>query len=143
MGIPGHILTSGGAFVVAFAATNSILVGVCVAAGSLLLDLDHLFDYFVVDQQRSLNPFRFFRYYSKLTSLRRLLLLHSYELLALVLACGVIAWSRVLVALVTGGFIHLGADILPRGGAHRWRAMKQYSFGYRWYCGFQSSRIYR
>ena len=143
MGIPGHVLTSGGGFVVAFAATNSILVGVCVAAGSLLLDLDHLFDYFVVDQQRSLNPFRFFRYYGSLTSLRRLLLLHSYELLALVLAFGLMAGSRVLLGLVAGGLIHLGSDILPQNGAARWRVIKRYSFSYRWYCRFDSSRLYR
>lgn len=142
MGISGHVLTSVGAYAVTFAVTNSILVAVCVAAGSLLLDLDHLFDYFVVDRQRSLNPFRFLHYYGYSTSLRRLLLLHSYELLAFALACGLLAGSRVLVGFVAGAFIHLGADILPGNAAERWRAIKQYSFSYRWYCGFHSSRIY-
>ena len=142
MGIPGHILTSAAAVSVAFVMTRSVSLGLGVAAGSLLLDADHLLDYVLIDKQRSLNPLRVLTYYRKYFPLRRLLLLHSYELLALLLGLAFVSGSKALGGFALGSLVHLGTDILPRSDLTLWSRIRLYSLAYRWHHGFSSSRLY-
>jgi hypothetical protein len=143
MGIPGHILTSATAIGIAFGVTRSISLSLGVAIGSLLLDADHFLDYLFIDDQRSLNPIRFLKYYSKRFPPRRVLLLHSYELLIILLSFAFLTSSKALGGFATGAFIHLVADILPRSNRSIGSRIKLYSFIYRWHHGFNSSRLYR
>ena len=143
MGISGHILTSVAAIGIAFSVTRSISLSLGVAIGSLLLDADHFLDYLFIDNQRSLNPIRFLKYYSKYFPPRRVLLLHSYELLIVLLSFAFLTSSKALGGFAVGAFIHLVADILPRSNRSIRSRIKLYSFIYRWHHGFNSSRLYR
>jgi hypothetical protein len=143
MGIPGHILTSVTVIGIVFGATHSISLSLGVASGSLLLDADHLLDYFFIDEQRSLNPIQFFKYYRKGFPLRRALVLHSYELLIILLIVSFLASNKALAGFAVGAFIHLAADILPRSNRSIRSRIQLYSFAYRWHHGFYSSRLYR
>ncbi len=143
MGIPGHVLTSATAIGIAFGVTRSISLSIGVAIGSLLLDADHFLDYLFIDDQRSLNPMRFLRYYSNYFPPRRVLLLHSYELLIALLGLAFLTSSKALGGFAAGAFIHLFADILPRSNRSIGSRIKLYSFIYRWHHGFNSSRLYR
>lgn len=143
MGIPGHVLTSATAIGIAFGVTRSISLSIGVAIGSLLLDADHFLDYLFIDDQRSLNPMRFLRYYSNYFPPRRVLLLHSYELLIVLFGVAFLTSSKALGGFAAGAFIHLVADILPRSNRSIGSRIKLYSFIYRWHHGFNSSRLYR
>ena len=142
MGIPGHVLTSATAIGIAFAVTHSISLSLGVAVGSLLLDADHFLDYLFIDDQRSLNPMRFLRYYSNYFPPRRVLLLHSYELLIALLGLAFLTSGKALGGFAAGAFVHLVADIVPRSNRSIWSRIKLYSFFYRWHYGFRSSRLY-
>lgn len=143
MGISGHILTSAAAFGATLVVTRSLSLSLGVITGSLLLDADHIVDYLLIDKQRSLNPVRFLTFYAKCFPLRRLILLHSYELLAVLLGLAFMTGSKALAGFVAGSLIHLGTDILPRGSLPPWPRIKLYSFIYRWHHGFNSSRLYQ
>ena len=143
MGIPGHVLTSVTAIGIAFGVTRSVSLSLGVAIGSLLLDSDHFLDYVFIDGQWSLNPIRFLQYYSNYFPPRRVLLLHSYELLVVLLAFAFLTSGKALGGFAVGAFVHLVADILPRSNRSIWARIKLYSFIYRWHHGFNSSRLYR
>jgi hypothetical protein len=142
MGIPGHVLTSVTAIGIAFAVTRSISLSLGVAVGSLLLDADHFLDYVLIDDQRSINPIRFLRYYGNYFPPRRVLLLHSYELLIVLLAFAFLTSSLALGGFAAGAFIHLFADIVPRSNRSIWSRIQLYSLIYRWHHGFNSRRLY-
>ena len=143
MGIAGHVATSAVVLGVVFAVTNSLAFALSAAGGSLLLDIDHLFDYWLIDHQHSLNPVRFLKYYSRSLPRRRLLLLHSYEVLAVLVAFALLTAEKAVGGFVAGAFIHLGADVLPRSNYRLWQRVKLYSLAYRWHHGFNSNRLYR
>jgi hypothetical protein len=143
VGVAGHVIISAAVLGAAYAVTRSTAFALAVAGGSLLLDIDHLFDYWLIDRQYSLNPVRFFRYYGDSFPLKRLLFFHSYEVLALL---AILAWltdSPIMGGCTAGALIHLGADILPRSNSGLWQRIKRYSLLYRWHHGFDSSRLYR
>ena len=142
MGIPGHVVTSAAAFAATFAVTSSISFALGTAGASLLLDVDHLWDYWFIDRQYNLNPSRFFKYYRRRLPPRRILLLHSYELLALLLVFALLTGANAVGGFVLGALIHLGADILPRKSSGVWQVTKRYSLIYRWRRGFDSKRLY-
>jgi hypothetical protein len=143
VGITGHIITSAAVVGIALAATGSVTFACAAGGSSLLLDLDHLIDYWLIDEQYSLNILKFLQYYHRNFPLKRLLLFHSYEILAIL---AVVAWvlrSNSLGGVVVGAFIHLGTDIIPRSNSGLWLIIKRYSLGYRWHHGFKSSHLYR
>jgi hypothetical protein len=142
VGIPGHIITSVAASGIAFGVTGSISLSLGVAIGSLMLDVDHFLDYFVIDNQRSVSPKRFLLYYSNCFPLRRVLLLHSWELLVLLLGFAFLVESKAVASFVLGAFIHLIADLAPQSDLSLCSRIKLYSFIYRWHHGFNSSKLY-
>jgi len=143
MGIAGHVATSAAVLGVVFAVTNSMGFALGAAGGSLLLDIDHVLDYWLIDHQHSLNPVRFLNYYSRNLPLRRLLLLHSYEVLTVLAIFAWLTGTKAVGGFVAGAFIHLGTDILPRSEFGLWQRVKLYSLAYRWHQGFDSNRLYR
>ena len=143
MGVTGHVLSGTAASVIAYGLTGSISFALGVAVGSLLLDADHIFDYWLIDGQRSLNPRQLVLYYARCFPLRRVLLLHSYELLFILSGLALLVKSKALGGFVAGAFVHLAADFLPQSDLSLRSRIRLYSILYRWHNGFNSRRLYR
>jgi membrane-bound metal-dependent hydrolase YbcI (DUF457 family) len=112
----GHLFTTAVACAAVQAATGSAALTVGVAAGGFLIDLDHVLDYLAFEQQRDVRPATFLRYYLAGRTRTVVLLLHSYEVLAL-LALAAWAWNlEWLWGYVLGAAaLHLPLDIVFNG----------------------------
>ena len=138
----GHLVTTAIACTVVQASTGSAALIAGVAAGGFLIDLDHVLDYLVFERQRDLSPARFLRYYLGGRSRTVVLLLHSYEVLAL-LALAAWAWNLAwLWGYVLGAAaLHLPLDIVFNGKVAGRNMVSFYSLVYRWRAGFQTARM--
>jgi hypothetical protein len=108
-----------------------VALGAAVFAGGFLIDLDHVVDYVVFEKQRDLQPAAFLRYYIEGHIRRAVLILHSYELFALL---GAIAWwtqAPLLSGYLVGALMHLALDIIFNGRVTPYSIAAFYSFGYR------------
>ena len=85
----GHLVTTAAACAATAYATGSAPLTAAVAAGGFLIDVDHAVDYVVFDGQRDLRPGAFLRHYVEGRVRYAVLVLHSYELFAVL---GAIAW---------------------------------------------------
>jgi len=138
----GHLVTTAIACTAVLAATGSAALTAGVAAGGFLIDLDHVLDYIAFERQRDLRPAAFLRYYLAGRSRTVVLLLHSYELLALL---ALAAWVWNLEGL--GGYVlgaaalHLPLDIVFNGKVAGRSMLPFYSFTYRWRAGFRTDRL--
>ena len=115
----------------AAAATGSLPVAAGVAAGGFLIDLDHLADYLVFERQWDLRPGAFLHFYLEGRMRRVVLVLHSYELFALL---GLVAWwagSLALAGYLIGAVMHLVLDIAFNGKLTPRSIVLFYSFAYR------------
>ena len=122
-------------------ATGSAPITAAVAFGSFLIDLDHVFDYVVVEKQRDLRPGAFLRYYVEGHIRRAVLPLHSYELFAVLIA---IAWwtqAPLLAGYLIGALLHLGLDIVFNGRITPYSIAAFYSFGYRLHHRFDATAL--
>src|SRR5262245_43514733 len=111
----GHLVTTVAACAVTGYATGSPALAAAVGAGGFLIDIDHAVDYVLFERQRDLRPSAFLRYYLEGRVKRTILVLHSYELFALL---GLLAWrldALVLWGYLMGGLMHLALDILYNG----------------------------
>lgn len=127
----GHLATTIAAAVGVAAVTGSVSLAAGVAVGGFLIDLDHLVDYVLVERQRDLRPGAFLRFYVEGRARRLVLLLHSYELFALL---GLLAWWHASLALsgyLIGALMHLALDIAFNGKLTPRSISAFYSFGYR------------
>ncbi|MGH7389131.1 MAG: hypothetical protein ACREM3_06670 [Candidatus Rokuibacteriota bacterium] len=127
----GHLLTTAAACVSAAVTTGSPGITAGIALGGFLIDVDHAIDYVLFEGQRDLRPAAFLRYYMEGRARRAVLVLHSYELLA-VLAW--LAWSldaAPLAGYVFGAVMHLGLDLRYNGEYTPRSIAAFYSFGYR------------
>lgn len=127
----GHLVTAVLAAGGAAALTGSLPLAAGVGVGGFLIDVDHFVDYVVVERQRDLRPGAFLRYYIEGRVRRMVLVLHSYELLALL---GAIAWwqqSPALGGWLLGALMHLALDIVFNGRLTPRSIWGFYSFGYR------------
>jgi hypothetical protein len=131
----GHLVTTALACGAVHALTGSAGLTAGVAAGGFLIDLDHALDY-VVFERGPLTPAAFLRHYTEQRHRKLVLLLHSYELLALLIA---LAWGTGWVGLwgyVLGMLLHLPLDIVFNGKLLGRNLVPFYSFVYRWRAGF-------
>jgi hypothetical protein len=113
------------------AATGSWPLAAAVAAGGFLIDVDHAVDYVLFEGARDLRPGAFLRYYVEGRVRRTVLVLHSYELFALL---GALAWltaSPWLGGYLVGALMHLALDITYNGRLTPHSIVAFYSFGYR------------
>jgi len=113
------------------AAIGSLPLTVGVVVGGFLIDLDHLADYLVIERQRDLRPGAFLRFYLEGRARRVVLVLHSYELFALL---GLLAWWHASLALggyLIGALMHLVLDIVFNGKLTPRSIVLFYSFAYR------------
>jgi hypothetical protein len=127
----GHLLTTAAACAIAGYATGSAPITTAVAAGGFLIDVDHAVDYVLVERQRDLRVGVFLDYYTTGRVRYAVLVLHSYELFALL---SVIAWWRdapLLSGYLIGGLMHLMLDILFNGRVTPYSIAAFYSFAYR------------
>ena len=128
----GHLVTTIAACAVTAYATGSTALTAAVAAGGFLIDVDHAIDYVLFEGQRDLRPGTFLRYYIEGRVRRAVLVLHSYELFAVL---GAIAWwtqAPMLSAYLIGALLHLALDITFNGRVTPYSIAAFYSFGYRW-----------
>jgi hypothetical protein len=127
----GHLVTTVAACAATFHVTGSTAVTAAVATGSFLIDLDHVFDYVVIERQRDLSPGAFLRYYVEGHIRRAVLPLHSYELFAVLIALAWWTGSALLSGYLVGALLHLGLDIVFNGRITPYSIAAFYSFGYR------------
>ncbi len=143
----GHLTTTAAACAGAALVTASLpgfeslqlLAG--LAAGGFLIDVDHFVDYVLFERQRDLRPQAFLRYYLEGAMRRTVLVLHSYELLALL---GIVAWWTSLLPLqayLVGALMHLALDITFNGDLTPRSIVLFYSFAYRLAHGFSASEL--
>ena len=127
----GHLVTTAAACAVTAYVTGSASLTAAVGTGGFLIDLDHAFDYVVFERQRDLRPGAFLRHYVEGHVRRAVLLLHSYELFAVLTA---LAWwlqAPLISAYLVGALMHLGLDIIFNGRVTPYSIAAFYSFGYR------------
>ncbi len=138
----GHAATT----VVASAATallsGSLPLAAAVALGGFFIDVDHAVDYVLFNRQWDLRPAVFLRYYLEARPERVVLVLHSWELFALLAA---IAWwtgCPLLWGYLGGSSMHLLLDIAFNGEFLTTNIVAFYSFAYRAAHGFNGPALH-
>jgi hypothetical protein len=127
----GHLVTTAAACAATACATGSAPLTAAVAAGGFLIDVDHAVDYLVFDGQRDLRPGAFLRHFVEGRLRHTVLVLHSYELFAVL---GAIAWwthAPLLSAYLAGALMHLALDIIFNGRITPYSIAAFYAFTYR------------
>ena len=137
----GHAATT----VVASAATaflsGSLPLATAVALGGFFIDVDHAVDYVLFNRQRDLRPVAFLRYYLEGRAERIVMVLHSWEVFALLTT---IAWwtgSPLLWGYLGGAAMHLLLDIAFNGELLQTNIVAFYSFAYRAAHGFDGAAL--
>jgi hypothetical protein len=138
----GHLVTTAVACAAVQACTGSTALTAGVAAGGFLIDLDHVLDYVAFERQRDLRPAAFLRYYLAGRTRTVVLLLHSYEVLALL---ALAAWASNLEWLwgyvLGAAALHLPLDIVFNGKVAGRNMVPVYSLVYRGRVGFRTARL--
>jgi len=137
----GHLVTTAVACAGAAVLTESWTATAAVAAGGFLIDLDHAADYVLLERNRKLSPDAFLRHYLEGRGRWAVLVLHSYELFALL---GLVAWwtgSLWLWAYLWGATLHLALDLRFNGEVTPRSIVAFYSFVYRLAHGFDARRL--
>jgi hypothetical protein len=109
----------------------SLTLAAGIAAGGFLIDVDHAVDYVLFERRRALTPSAFLRHYLEGRMRRTVLVLHSYEVFALL---GLLAWRLDALALwgyLMGALMHLALDIVFNGELTPRSITAFYSFTYR------------
>jgi len=137
----GHLVTTAVACAAVQASTGSVALTAGVAAGGFLIDLDHALDYILFERQRDLRPGSFLRYYVNGRARRVVLMLHSYELLALLAAIAWVTRIEWLWGWVFGMMLHLPLDVIFNGKFASGGLVHFYSFIVRARAGFLADRF--
>jgi hypothetical protein len=137
----GHLVTTAAACAAVYGATGSPALTAGLAAGGFLIDVDHAVDYVLFERQRDLRLHAFLRYYLGGQVKRTVLLLHSYEVAALL---ALVAWAsgwHWLWGYLLGMALHLPLDIVFNGKLVPRSLLPFYSVVYRWRAGFRASAL--
>jgi hypothetical protein len=137
----GHLVTTGIACAAVAVLTESAALTAAIGVGGFLIDVDHAIDYVLFERQRDLRPGAFLRYYLDGRVQRAVLVLHSYELFALL---GFLAWwtgALVLWGYLIGALMHLALDLIFNGDYTPRSISAFYSFGYRLAHGFRMEAL--
>lgn len=138
----GHLVTTAVACAASAALTESLPLTAGIALGGFLIDVDHAIDYVLVERQRDLRPSVFLRYYLGGRVRRAVLVLHSYELFALLIA---LAWwtdALPLWGYLLGGLMHLALDLIFNGELTPRSISAFYSFAYRLAHRFDTAALF-
>ena len=134
-------MTTAAACAVVYAGTGSEAVTAGLAAGGFLIDVDHVIDYVLFERQRDLRPSSFLRYYVNGCARRNVLVLHSYELLALLTTIAWMTGIEWLWGWVFGMLLHLPLDVIFNGKFASGGLVHFYSFIVRARVGFRADRF--
>jgi len=140
MTLPEHTALSLPFSGLTFFITGSITFSLVAAVASILIDLDHVSDY-LLETRRWSKPFGVFSYYREGQFNKIFLLLHSWELAAILCLGGLYFEQALVVALGTGFSFHIAMDTLC------WCILRSritpliYFFGFRCYHRFSADRI--
>ena len=137
----GHLVSTAITCGAVYASTGSAALTAGVAVGGILIDVDHALDYVLFERRRDLRPTAFLKFYTEQRCERFVLLLHSYELLALLAALAWLGNSVWLWGYVLGASLHLPLDVVFNGKAVGRSLVAFYSFAYRWRAGFASGPL--
>jgi hypothetical protein len=137
----GHLVTTAITCAGVYAATGSVGLTAGLAAGGFLIDVDHVIDYVVFERQRNLRPSAFLRHYLEGRMRLVVLLLHSYELWALLAALAWVTNSEWIWGYVLGMALHLPLDIVFNGRLVPGGVAHFYSFAVRTHAGFRADRF--
>ena len=137
----GHLVTTAVACAAVYAGTGSAALTLGLAAGGFLIDVDHITDYVAFERQRDLRPSAFLRYYLEGRVRRVVLPLHSYELLACLVALAWLSNREWLWGYVLGMGLHLPLDIIFNGRLVPGGLVHFYSFACRARAGFLAERF--
>ena len=137
----GHLVTTLAVCATAAATTQSWPLVAGLAAGGFWIDVDHAIDYVVVERQRDLRPGAFLRYYLGGRVRRTVLALHSYELLAVLVALGWTTGNPWLLGYLGGALMHLALDITFNGEFTPRSIVAFYCFTYRAFHRFDAARL--
>jgi hypothetical protein len=137
----GHLVTTAIACAGVYAATGSPALTLGLAAGGFLIDIDHVIDYVLFEKQRDLRPASFLKYYLDGNTRRVVLMLHSYELFALLALLAWAANSAWLWGWVLGMALHLPLDVVFNGKFASGGLVHFYSFAVRARAGFLAERF--
>jgi hypothetical protein len=127
----GHLVTTASVCAAAAVATESWPLVAGLAAGGFWIDVDHAVDYVIVERQRDLRPGAFLRYYLEGRARRTVLALHSYELLAVLIALAWTSGTPWLLGYIGGALMHLALDIAFNGEFTPRSIVAFYCFTYR------------
>lgn len=127
----GHLVTTLAVCTAGAVATESWPLVLGLAAGGFWIDVDHAVDYVVVEGQRDLRPSAFLRYYLSGRVRRTVLVLHSWELFAALVALAWLTGAPWLLGYVGGAMMHLALDLAFNGEYTPNSLLLFYSFAYR------------
>lgn len=86
---------------------------------AVLIDLDHVIDYFIFNRFSSFNLFEFLSCEFYDTAGKAYVIFHGWEYLAVLLVTGILLrkskWQAVLFAVCLGMFVHLSFDTIVNG----------------------------
>lgn len=131
MKLSAHLLASSAAGGAAWALSGSAGMAAACLAGGVLLDLDHLPDY-LLDTEEPPTLRGFFAWCYELKWRKVYLLLHSYELLALLAAACFFSPGPALRGFALGMALHLAMDQLGNTALDR----RFYFLVFRYRAGF-------
>ncbi len=137
----GHLVTTAVVCAASQTVTGAWPLTAAIAAGGFAIDVDHMVDYVIFERARALTPGAFLRHYVEGRARRAVLLLHSYELLALL---GLMAWwtqAVVLLGYLVGALMHLALDLVFNGRLTPHSITAFYSFAYRAAHRFDARRL--
>lgn len=112
-------------------AADALGLAAGIAAGGFLIDVDHAIDYVVFDGQRDLRPGAFLRYFLGGRVKRVVLVLHSFELFALLGVLAVWLDTLPLWGYLMGALMHLALDIVFNAQYMSRSPILVYSFAFR------------
>jgi len=138
----GHFVTTAVACTASAALTASLPLTAGIALGGFLIDVDHAVDYVLVERQRDLRPSAFLRYYLGGRVRRAVLVLHSYELFAVLAAAAWWTDALPLWGYLLGGLMHLALDIVFNGELTPRSISAFYSFAYRLAHRFDTAALF-
>ena len=115
----GHLIASGVLAALAHGAGAPGPACAAILAGGVLIDTDHVLDYYLFARNRSLDPRRVYAYHLRMEYERVLFLFHAYELLLVMGALALLVASPLLWGLVVGMTLHLALDVVFNAPIHR------------------------
>ena len=138
----GHLVTTALACAASAVLTESLPLTAGIALGGFGIDVDHAIDYVLVERQRDLRPSAFLRYHLGGRVRRAVLVLHSYELFALLIAAAWWTDALPLWGYLLGGLMHLALDLVFNGELTPRSISAFYSFAYRLAHRFDTAALF-